>query len=1026
MRSSTRNLSKSLLNIAMGACLLSLAVPALAQSATGGVAGRADAGTQLVVTNTATGLTRSVTVNADGSYRLTQLPVGDYQVQVTRGGQAVGSPITVNVALGGTTTLNLDTSGNVVNLDSVQVVGARVVNRVDVRSTESATNITREEIARLPVAQSLGSVALLAPGVIGGNSSFGGISFGGSSVAENSVFINGLNVTDFYRRQSFSTAPFAFFQEFQVKTGGYSVEFGRSTGGVINAVTRSGGNEFRAGLELTFEPAAFRAKADDHFYNNGTTDIYTRASRDTRSFTKLNGFASGPLVKDRLFLFAMYELRDSESRFTNGIGSSLTESESSNGFWGTKLDWRLTDDHLVELLAFSDEGDSSSNTYAYNFDSGVTGGRQGDNFSEGGGKSGSITYTGFFGENFVAKAMYGLNRTQSLARSTADDFCDRVTFNNASYGAAYNALGRPALGCHPGGTVVNHHDEREVGRLDFEWTLGDHLLRFGLDHELMTTDRNTRYPGPTQTLYTIFGRTSPTQVLDNGTPLPAGVNAYLFGRRRADGGVFETEASAFYLEDIWNITPNLILNLGVRVDNFDNKTAIGTSFIKMDNLVSPRVGFSWDMKGDGSTKLFGNVGRYYLPVTNTVNYTFAGGLTDERTFYVLNGYTPSINPVTGSPYLAPIFGPQIGPVDTQFNVSVADLRKSVDRDIDAVYQDEAIVGFQSAISQAWSWGVNATYRRMPNALDDIRINHTPCGPTINLDNNNRAVTLFPIGNPGKPLTIWGDRTIGCTTEGWITIDTSRDGYIKQGSNEVIGYSEPRRTYKAVEFQIDRAYDGKWAFNASYLWSKSEGNHEGPVNSDTNYNDTGIVQHWDHPANNDRYGPLFNDRRHQIKLRGSYELNHMWSFGGTLNAQSGGPITAFGVTWPNDARPAASFTTIGSGGGSSYLCVDKCSGRDPVTGRLYTYADRVYEYTPRGGFGRLPWTYNLGANVTWTLPVEGVDLKARLSVFNLLNEQEVINVVQRYESNPGVRRPEFGTGTRWQSPRYAQLVVTWNF
>ena len=89
--------------------------------------------------------------------------------------------------------------------------------------------------------------------------------------------------------------------------------------------------------------------------------------------------------------------------------------------------------------------------------------------------------------------------------------------------------------------------------------------------------------------------------------------------------MFETEASAMYLEDVWSITPNLVLNLGVRVDNFDNKTAIGTSFIKMDNLFSPRLGFSWDMKGDGSTKLFGNLGRYYLPVANTVNYTFAGG-----------------------------------------------------------------------------------------------------------------------------------------------------------------------------------------------------------------------------------------------------------------------------------------------------------------------------------------------------------------------------------------------------------------
>jgi outer membrane receptor for ferrienterochelin and colicin len=1011
----------------MGVCLATLAVaPALAQSATGAVAGRADAGTQVTVTSTTTGLTRTVTVDADGSYRLSPLPVGNYQLQVKRNGAAVGTPVAVNVELGGTTTVNLGSSGNVVNLDSITVVGSQVVNRVDVNSTESATNITREELTRLPVNQTLGSVALLAPGVVGGNSSFGGISFGGSSVAENSVYINGLNVTDFYRRQSFSTVPFAFFDQYQIKTGGYSVEFGRSTGGVINAVTRSGGNEFMGGMEFTFEPEAWREQADDHSYFNPNpppgADVYTRASRDTQSAAKLNAWASGPVVKDRLFMFAMYELRDNESNFTNAAGSSWTESESSNGFWATKLDWNLTNDHVVEFLAFSDEGDTGSNTYAYNFNAETIGGRSGDNNSESGGTNGSITYTGFFGENFVAKAMYGLNQTQAFSRSTADELCDIVTFNAASYNAAYNALGRPVLGCHPGGTVINHEDEREVARLDFEWTLGDHLLRFGIDHELMTTDRNTRYPGPTQTLYTIFGRTSPTQVLDNGTPLPAGVNAFLMGRRRADGGVFETEASAFYLEDVWHITPNFLLNLGVRLDSFDNKTAVGTSFIKMDNLFSPRVGFSWDMKGDGSTKLFGNLGRYYLPVANTVNYTFAGGLTDERTFYALNGYTPSINPVTGAPYAAPIFGPQIGPVDTSLNISVADLRKSVDRDIDAVYQDEAILGFQSAISQAWSWGVNGTYRRMHNAIDDIRINHTPCGNVASGTNGG----IFPIGNPGQPLTIWGDASIGCATPGWITIDTSRDGYSKQTSNEVTGYFEPKRTYKAVEFQIDRAWDGKWEFNASYLWSKSEGNHEGPVNSDTNYADTGIVQHWDHPANNDRYGPLFNDHRHQIKLRGSYQLNEMWTFGGTLTAQSGGPITAFGVTWPNDTRAAGSFTTIGSGGGSSYLCVAKCSGNDPVTGIPYTYTDRVYQFTPRGGYGNLPWTYNLGANVQWTLPIPGVDLKARLSVFNLLNEQEVINVVQRYESNPGVRRPEFGTGTRWQSPRYAQLVVTYNF
>src|SRR5690606_48644 len=220
---------KSVLSLATGLCLAAMVPAVHAQSATGTVAGRATAGDTITIVNADTGATRTVSVNPDGTYRLGQLPVGDYHLQVVRNGERVGEPVAVNVPLGGTTTVNLGNEGGVANLAAVTVVGSRLVNRVDVRSTESATNITREEWARLPVEQSLSSVALLAPGVQAGNSSFGGLSFGGSSVAENAIFVNGLNVTDIYDRQGFSTPPFGFFQEFQVKTGGYSAEFGRST-----------------------------------------------------------------------------------------------------------------------------------------------------------------------------------------------------------------------------------------------------------------------------------------------------------------------------------------------------------------------------------------------------------------------------------------------------------------------------------------------------------------------------------------------------------------------------------------------------------------------------------------------------------------------------------------------------------------------------------------------------------------------------------------------------------------------------
>ena len=1002
MSTAPRSLRKSALSLSMGLCLASLvAAPAFAQSATGAVAGRANGGDQITVVNTATGASRSVTVNSDGSYRIGQLPPGDYTL--TAGS---GAPVNVNVSLGGTTTVNLGSEGGVANLAAVEVVGSRVVNRVDVHSTESATNITREEIARLPIDQTLTSVALLAPGVVSGNSSLGGISFGGSSIAENSVFINGLNVTDFYRRQSFSSAPFAFFQEFQVKTGGYSVEFGRSTGGVINAVTRRGTNEFTGGIQLTFEPAAWREAPEDRFYENGAVNVL--GSQDSSSWMKANVWASGPLVKDKLFLFAMYEQRQGDSRATNAQGNTWFQGESDNGFWGAKLDWQITDDHLLELLAFSDEGDSTSESYQYTFASATRGNFNGLTTSESGGKNGSISYTGQFGENFTAKAMYGLNRTRSIAFSPADELCSQVVIGS-TYNATWVGMGRPTVSCHPSAStsVVRHQDERKVARLDFEWTLGSHLLRFGIDHEEMNTDRITYYPGEEGVRYTITTQKA-GDVLSNGAQVPVGVTAVVTGRERRDGGAFETSASAFYLEDVWSVTDTLMLNLGVRFDTIENKDAAGQTFIKQDKLFSPRLGFSWDVKGDGSSKLFGNLGRYYLPVPSIINYTFAGGLTDEYSYYALNGWAPATNPITGAPYLAPVIGAQIGGVDDALNISAADTRQSVDRDLSAVYQDEAILGFQTMINTAWSWGVSATYRRMPNDFGDMRINAL-CGV--------RHGNLWPIANPGEELTLWGTTAQGCAQNGWVTIDTSKEGYMMAGSNKIIGYKDPKRTYKAVEFQLDRAWDDKWAFNASYTWSRLEGNHEGPVNSDTNYGDTGMAQHWDHPANNERYGVLFNDHEHQVKLRGSYKLNEMWSFGATLTAMSGAPVSAFGVAWPGESGTVASTTSVGSGGGSGWLCVANCTG---------AWQDRQFEYSPRGAFGRMPWTYNLGANVTMALPIEDIDLKVRFSVFNLLDEQQTINVSQRYEAQPGERRSTFGTGTRWQSPRYMQLVVTWNF
>ena len=989
---------KSALCIAMGICLSSLAAPVLAQSATGAVAGEAPAGDQVVVTNTNTGLTRTVTVAADGSYRLAQLPPGDYSIQVVRDGAGVGEAALVAIPLGGTATVNLGTSGAVTNLSSVQVVGNRIVNRVDVRSTESATNITREELERLPVDQSVGAVAVLAPGVVASGATFGGLSFGGSSVAENVVYINGLNVTDPYRRQGFSTVPFAFYEEFQVKTGGYSAEFGRSTGGVINAITRSGGNEFHGGVEVTYEPAEWTSERKDHFYDDGTISDIDRTSRDESDFLKTNIWASGPIMRDRLFFFAMYEKRDSDSQDIDTTEAWRTKSD--NDFWGAKLDWQLTDDHLIELLAFSDEAESTTRAYEYDWESAEFGDETGQSYDGSGGDNWSVTYTGHLTDNLVAKAMYGVNERSATGGSPWDGACSSV-----SVSSSYAGDEPDNVGCHPTNSrISSRFDERTATRLDFEWTLGDHLLRFGMDHEVMDSTSSVVNPGD-GLAYLVLGAT-PGGTLPNGATIPAGVDAIVDARRYITGAPVSTDANAIYLEDNWSVTDNLLLNLGVRADKFHNKLASGATFAKaeFEDMISPRVGFSWDMRGDGTMKLFGNAGRYYIPLTNKLTDYFGGGTTDEHSYFVLDGWEEHTDPITGGTYYMPDLGPQIGDINTDGNAPAPDdVRTAVARDLKQVFQDEYILGFQQAINSAWSYGINATYRKVTRAVEDVRITHVEGCPWYSGD--------WPIMNPGETTTLW------CPdTEDWVTFDSSKDGYIGLGSGVIMGYKKPRRTYKAIELQLDRAWDDTWAFNASYVWSKSEGNVEGPVNSDAGYADTNLVQFYDHPAVNERYGVLFNDHRHQIKLRASYKLNDMWSFGATYSGISGGPITAFGVRWPFDNRSAGGPSEF-SGGGSGWLCVANCDG---------AWDEREFEYTPRGAFGRMPWVHNLGASVTWTLPSERIDLKARLSVFNLLDRQATVNVHSRYESTPGNEMPYFGQGRRWQAPRSAQLVVTYNF
>jgi hypothetical protein len=1005
-RSAVR-IARAATGIAAGlACVVAL-LPAVTRAASddGSLAGhlttndkKALQGTEVTVRNPETGFTREVKVDVDGYYRFPFLPVGTYSLVAHRGPTVLGQASDVAVLLGTTTTA--DVSIEVPTVEEVRVLGNRVYTAVDVKSTESATNISRDELSRLPVERDPTAVALLAPGLVKGDSSLAtgnGISFGGSSIAENSFYINGLNVTDFYKRIGFSEVPYAFYKEFQIKTGGYSVEFGRTTGGVVNAVTRSGTNEFEAGAEIVWEPHALQSSGTSHFNRVGAPVFVNRYDNFDREDATVYG--SGPIIKDKLFFFALYEARDYKKTNTDDVGQPIHHGKADNGFWGADIDWQINDSNLLQLLGFSDKDDNVTNTYDFDLAPGISGPYQNKDFDRSGGTSWAATYTAYLPLNLSMKALYGQNKHSASNYSLNDADCNRISDQRDD--------GLGDVGCTDTSSISARDDTRKAARLDFEWALGQHQVRFGLDHGKNTSVYSSFYPGPDRLVYQIYS-VDPGSTLGNGAIVPDGVTAYVRTRESGVSGTFNTINSAYYLEDNWSVTNALVLNAGVRLEGFDNRDAQDRSYIKMNNMVAPRFGFSWDVTGDRRSKVFGNAGRYFLPVANVINIKQAGAFLDRRTYYAFGGLQDF--QYNGQTYQRPLLGAQIGPVDdSQGNGTVGDLRSEVDADMDPVYQDEFILGYQGMIDERWSWGARAIYRKLHNEIDDMEISSNGI-----LCNGTPGYVGYIMGNPGKKATVYTDTNCDGVNDGYVTIDTSKAGWAMYDSNGNYlgdhGWAQPKRDYKAVELVLDRSWDQRWAINVAYTLAFSKGNAEGPVNSDAKFSDTGRTENWDNPwVNYNADGYLPNDRRHQIKLRGSYGITRNWEIGATVDVVSGRPISAIGAGNPFDSTNYYSF----------YTCVQNCDSDDST--------QRVYELRPRGSAGRTPWLFDLNANVSWKYEIKGFKTRVKLTVFNVLNQQRETQANEIFEDNIGHKNTaNYGLGTGYQSPRYTQLTFNVDF
>ena len=1007
----TRQRNTNRLASAIATTLIAASPAALAQSTSGSVFGQAAAGETVVIESSQTGFHREIAVAADGSYRMPALPPGDYRVTLRHadGTTVVREGIAVSAGTG--TAVNFVAAAADETIGEVIVTGVRVVNPIDVSSVESVTILSAEMLEKIPVARDLTSAALLAPGTVRGDIAFADgnlASFGGASVAENAYYVNGFNVTNSFRNLNFSKIPFEGIAEQQVKTGGYGAEFGRSLGGVVSQTTKRGTNTFQSGSSVYFTPGSLRAKTRNANHSNplepssfGTVRSIN-AEEETSEWTG-TFWASGPLVKDKLFAFALVGYSEhEEERWGNITQRNNTSDSTETPQWLLKLDWNVNDSNTFEVTAFSDEEETTSKVFLNTLGQADRLGVIGTQFEENGGQNYVGKWTSYITDNFTVSALYGHGEfSRGVHLQTANGL--RVAYSGKlsepATGCPVIVDGRPAARraatgtfastCNITATLPNAGaidrqdagDTRDQARIDAEWQLGAHVLRFGYDLDDYESLAGTSTEG---------GRTWSYSTTASGQDR---VREQIF----MQGSTVEVQQRAFYVEDNWNITDSFLFSAGLRWDSFENINGQGDTYVDIKNQFGPRLGFSWDVAGDSSLKVYGNAGRYALPLTASVAVRGASASLFTRQNFTFTG----VDPVTGAPTGLTSLGPAIF-----LNAETGepkDARTIASKNLDPMYQDEFILGAQMAITQHQNVGARAIYRNLKAAIDD-NCDYAPiaaAGEAAGLDPDDFLLPSsgFPycrMFNPGEDAVFLTDFTgDGTLTETTIDADLLSP--------------KARRTYKALEL----FWDGTWEdtfIQASYTLAYSKGNTEGGVKSDIGQDDTNVTQDFDYKELAvDSYGYLPNDRRHALKLFGSYSFNDELAVGTNLLAQSGRPKNCLGVLFPFNGG-------IHPYGSAFFRCgTTQAGGRDGPS-----------EAVPRGTAGRLPWTWSVDLSMAYT-PRWAEGLTAKVDVFNLFNKQETIAVQDAAENAAtGTPSAAYLAPRAFQAPRYFQFSVQYDF
>jgi carboxypeptidase family protein len=884
----------------------------------------------------------TATSDTAGVYRFPALAPGIYEVSATLAGFQTAKVENVQVAIG--QILKIDFPLQVASVsESVSVTAESPI--IDVKQNAASATISADVIQRIPKGRDWTSVIATAPGA-NDESRAGGMQIDGSSGSENRFIVDGMDRTNLRTGTSGGqsttnagstvTTPTVltdFIQEVQVKSSGYTAEYGGSTGGVISAITKSGSNQFRGSAGSYYRNNNFQSDPRKSWRINPFTDCSAATCTGTPEFlaTPDNQFENwnpvgdigGPIIHDKLWFYfgTSYNRMDNErvTKFRNSLtaqeiaaGATNFASKTMTGWSDSAYyNWNATT-RLNNAMNLRFSGSNNRTAQRGSIPSGSDLQPDGSFFADGSSTNGFTTATwdadpekfkdrwertGGNGRNDTYAANLDWVITPKLFtnvqvgyyvfdQSTPSEFAGQqlihsFSTSNTCTGAAGSAnCPFPEIPSNLQ-QIANYSDNKTTSRtlqdlysrtfVNANTTLfksfaGEHQFKAGFRFERLYNSADTGAQFPTISLNWNRAFTTADGVTARGT-----YGYYTVGRSYTQGSVSATNWS-FWLQDAWTIKKNFTLNAGVRTENENvpsyDPLYTGISY-GFGDKIAPRIGYAWDIKGDGKWKTYASYGKYF-DITKLEMPRGSFGADHRITYYyTLDTFNwPAMScsgePGSGCP------GSYITQVDLRHPANAPDPRltayfgheqNTLDPDLKPVQTGELTFGFDHELGHRMSIGVRYTHKWLDRTIEDSGINIPNVGEVFFIANPGFGVAEHILPEPAPVMP------------------------------------KAQRDYDGVEFRLIKRLGNRWSVNTSYLYSRLYGNYGGLASSDENgRNSPNVDRYFDglyllFDKNGDPvYGLLPTDRPHYWKAQLTYDTPWGTYVGVNTQVTSGTPVS----------------------------------------------------------------------------------------------------------------------------------------